>query len=146
MLAPRPVLLIYKVPIIFIIIALACSCNQNKSTSNDLQSSKTDSIQKWLYRAQSNQASNETKSFYLEKAHKESKKLTNDSLKNTYLTRLSFNYLKLKDSLKFRKVNKEAMFAASKVKDSANLATLHWDLADFFRYDTAQRDLSLIHI
>lgn len=47
-------------------------------------------------------------------------------------------YLKLKDSLLFRKTNKLASQAAIRAKDSVTLAETHWDLGSFFRSNTVE--------
>lgn len=136
----RPLKLIYKILLNFTIIALACACNQNKSNSDEVAHSKTDSIQQWLTAAESNQTSKTTKSQLSEKAYFYIKKLSNDSIKNKYLVRLSMLNIGSKDSTRFRKINREAMHISLKIKDSTSLASLHWDLADFYRNQALQRD------
>ncbi len=70
---------------------------------------------------------------YLEKAYKNAEKSKNDSLKIKYLSRLSIAYLRLGDSLLFRKTNSETINLAIKTKDSVVSAEAHWDLAEFYQ-------------
>lgn len=70
---------------------------------------------------------------YLKKAYTKAKQSKNDSLKVKYFSRLSIAYLRLEDSLLFRKTNTETINLALKTKDSIVSAEAHWDLAEFYQ-------------
>ncbi|WP_339709949.1 tetratricopeptide repeat protein [uncultured Kriegella sp.] len=70
---------------------------------------------------------------YLEKAYIQANQSENDSLKVKYFSRLSIAYLRLEDSLLFRKANSETINLALKTKDSVVSAEAHWDLAEFYQ-------------
>ncbi|MEB8329321.1 sensor histidine kinase [Flavobacteriaceae bacterium KMM 6897] len=67
-----------------------------------------------------------------------------DSLKSKYYSKISLGYLKLKDSLLFRKTNKLALQASIKGQDSNTIAETHWDLGAFFR-DNNVKDSAYFH-
>lgn len=141
----RPLQLIHKTLFTFTIIALVCSCNQKKNRSNKQLSSQTDSIKIWLTAADKDQISKTTMAVLSEKAYVQTKKLTNDTLKNKYLARLSILNIMSDESSKFRQINREAMLSAFKLKDSSGLANLHWDLGYFFDKKAIQRDSAFYH-
>jgi signal transduction histidine kinase len=122
------------------------SCNQqgNNSTYTGLNT-PIDSIQIWIKEASSKKISSSDKSILTNKAYNRIKKITSDSLKSAYLTKLSFLNFRSVDSLTFRQINKDAMFASLKIKDSLHSANLHWDLASFYRNKTKHRDSAFYH-
>ena len=69
-----------------------------------------DSVHLWIDSSRNKNLKLQIREFYLHKAYKESLKERNDSLRNSYLSRVSFTFLSyLKDSLMFREVNKKAL-------------------------------------
>ena len=56
----------------------------------------------------------------------------NDSLKARSLLKISYHYLKERDSSNFRKFNKEAMELSLQIKDSSSTAAAFWDLGEFY--------------
>ena len=101
----------------------------------DNQTAKNiDSVHLWVDSSRNKNLKQLRREFYLHKAYKESLKERNDSLRNSYLSRISFTFLSiLKDSLMFRKVNKEAFDLSFELNDSLNIAYNYWDLGNFFR-------------
>jgi two-component system NarL family sensor kinase len=59
--------------------------------------------------------------------------ISNDSIKNTYLAKFSYQYYKLGDTVNFLNVNERAMESSIKSDDSITLAILNWDLATYYR-------------
>ena len=102
---------------------------------NDTVQQDNDSIiYKWIDSSRNKKLKKSKREFYLHKAYKESLRESNDSLRTTYLTKVSFTYYGyLKDSLMFRKINKQAIELSIQINDSLNLANNYWDLGNFFR-------------
>ncbi|MFK7812465.1 MAG: tetratricopeptide repeat protein [Maribacter sp.] len=117
---------------------LVSACQEKKASKNLIETAKTDSIQAWINKSLLPETPLEIKSYLLEKAHKNTALLLNDSIKSIYFTQLSFRYLRLKDSVNFRKVNPRAIVLAKKTKDSVNLGETYWDLAEFFKRHNIQ--------
>lgn len=69
---------------------------------------------------------------YIEKARALSLLEKNDSLRNKYFSEIALAYLKLDDSLNFRKFNAESIRLSKKVNDSLTLANNYWDLATLY--------------
>lgn len=87
----------------------------------------------WIKQSRDKKNSFEERLAYLEKAEALSKSTTNDSLKSKYFSKLSLAYLRLDDSLRFRKANTATLELATKLGDSTTQAEAHWDLAEFLR-------------
>lgn len=83
-----------------------------------------------------NSKSNEERLVYLEKAEALSISTTNFSLKTKYFSKLSLAYLRLKDSIKFKRANYLTQKFAKKIGDSITQGEAHWDLAEFFMANT----------
>ena len=135
----RPLSHTFKEIFIFTLVVLVYSCNHKKDTNKQL-SLKSDSIEFLLNEVKADSVSEKEKSVLLEKAYGQAQKLTNDSLKNKYLKKLSFILRRNHDSSLFRRINKEAIHTSNKTNDSSSLAVAYWDLADFYRYRTVHRD------
>ncbi|MFS4491509.1 ATP-binding protein [Maribacter sp. 2308TA10-17] len=109
------------------------SCQNQETSNNPIEIAKIDSIQIWIDQSKSVKTNPDVNSLLLNRALKEVSALSNDSLKAVYLTKLSARYLRLKDSLNFRKVNRKAILFNKKVGDSSNLGEVYWDLGAFFK-------------
>ena len=68
----------------------------------------------------------------LNDAYRTSSKMKSDSLKNSLLVEISYQYLKYEDSLEFLRVNKEANELSITLKDSSAIAATFWDLGDYY--------------
>ena len=107
---------------------------KDRFTNNQAEAKNIDSVHIWIDSSRNRNLKELRRKFYLHKAYKESLKERNDSLRISYLSRISFTFLVfLKDSLMFRKVNKEALDFSIELNDSLNIAYNYWDLGNFFR-------------
>jgi len=105
----------------------------------DIVEQTNDSISKWIDSSRNKKLKILKRKFYLHKAYKESLKVSNDSLRNIFLAKVSFTYYgNLKDSLMFRKINKQAIELSLQINDSLNLANNYWDLGNFFRNNSVK--------
>ncbi|MBZ9629739.1 tetratricopeptide repeat protein [Salegentibacter sp. LM13S] len=76
------------------------------------------------------------KKHFLDSAYASISTIENDSLKNENLLEISYQYLKIRDSLKFLHSNLEARNIFFKIKDSARVAATYWDLGNFYQSST----------
>lgn len=136
----RPLSHTFKEIFIFTLVVLVYSCNHKKDTTSKQISTHTDSVQILLTAAKAKAISQEVKTSLLAKAYLKTKTLGSDSLKSKYFAKISFLYSRSNDSSRFRRINSEAMRASKKIKDSSALAYLHWDMADFYRYNAQKKD------
>ncbi|CAN0579448.1 unnamed protein product, partial [Laminaria digitata] len=84
------------------------------------------------------------KSILLYNASQKARKISNDSVKCKYFTKISFQLTNTTDTTQFRTLNREAFRLAERIKDSSCLSNLHWDLGDFFN-NYAIRDSAFYH-
>jgi signal transduction histidine kinase len=91
-----------------------------------------DSIAVWIKDSKDRNLSQQERAAYLEKAYVKLHKEPNDSLRCTRLPNIMHAYYLLGDSLQFRKVNKEAFKLAVALKDSNNIAKIHWIWGNFY--------------
>lgn len=68
----------------------------------------------------------------LDKAYQTLPPLQDDSLKNNLLLEISYQYLKLKDSIAFLRTNREARILSITLNDSSGIASTYWDLAHYY--------------
>ena len=114
------------------------SCNNiTKNSIEIISDKKNDSITIWIQQSNSNNTPIEKRYLLLEKALKTVNEIKIDSLKANYFSSLSLAYLRLNDSILFRKINSKAVVLANKTRDSINLAEAYWDLAIFFKKNAA---------
>jgi signal transduction histidine kinase len=116
-------------------IYFSLAINSCTLTNKDLEvtpSIENDSILSWITQGRNAELLAEERANLLKKAQKAADKSESDSLKNIYYSKLSFAYLKLKDSLRFRITNKKSLVLAQKVKDTLTEAYIHWDLATYY--------------
>ncbi len=118
----------------FLIFINACFLGAN----NNIQK---DSIKFFIQKSKKAKFNYHDKISSLEKAFFLSKKIPLSRLKCKHLTDISFLFYKLKDSLNFQRVNKEAYESALELKDSFYIAESHWNFGDFYNkneiYDKA---------
>lgn len=77
--------------------------------------------------------------FQLEKAYTLVQNLSDDTARSKYLSQISYEFYKLNDSARFRRVNRNATLQALQIKDTNTVANLYWDLGNFF-YQNIQND------
>lgn len=116
-----------------------CSCTQKTNSNNQKEFvATTDSVEIWIDQSQLDGTSVHVKSFLLGKALNGAMHVSNDSLKSQYFKKLSFRYLGLQDSIKFKSVNQKAIILSKKANDSAALGSIYWDLASFYKKSNIQ--------
>ena len=69
----------------------------------------------------------------LDKAFETASKMDEDSIKNGMFLEISYQYLKLEDSMAFIYTNKKARDLSISLKDSSSIAATYWDAGDYFR-------------
>lgn len=79
--------------------------------------------------------------YFLNKAYNLAHDNTNDSIISRKLSEIAYRYLLLKDTLHYKKVNKEARFSALKLNDTLAMADTYWNDANMYKkleiYDSA---------
>lgn len=120
-------------------------CDNHRETPNpDQISTQTDSIFAKIKKGRDLRLDQRTRRDALRSAYESVQESGNDSLKTKYFSRLSLAYLRLNDSLWFRKTNRETIQIATKIHDSIVLAEAHWDLAEFYQ-NNAVSDSAYFH-
>lgn len=69
----------------------------------------------------------------LDKAFHTASKMNEDSIKNSIFLEISYQYLKLEDSIAFFYTNKKARDLSIVLNDSSGIADTYWDAGDYFR-------------
>lgn len=124
---------------------LGCQTDFQKSVPHGDQG-QADSVSIWINKAQDPSNTLEKRISDLQKAEKHANLVVKDSSKLRYFGRIQWTFMDLKDSLSFRRTNKQLMDLALALKDSARLANAHWDLAHFFSYTTSSsKDSAYYH-
>lgn len=123
---------------VFFILCLSCTKTEPKK---EIQSAPVtnDSISIWS--AKSYEADSKRKLELQYKAYQFAINSPTDSLKSLHLSNLSYDQRFISDSSLYRQVNKEAILANQKIKDTAATGAAYWDLAYFLEnriaYDSA---------
>ena len=129
-------------------------------TTNHLDAQQTtpknDSISLWIKASKSNMYSLKERKLYLKMASKALRQQKTDTSTTRTLSKIAYQYLKLKDTSLFKKLNKDTYQLALNIKDTFTLADIHWNNANYYKksevYDSAYYhynrayNLSLIHI
>ena len=132
-----------------------CACTNNKGSEQKKikKTAQQDSISTWVANAENKNLPKKERLIFLEKAYILNKKQPKDSNATKTLSTISYTYYQLKDTLLFRKTNKETIALAKISKDSTTLANSYWDLGGylsnkkvndsaFFYYHKAQKIFS----
>ncbi|HET8737500.1 MAG TPA: tetratricopeptide repeat protein, partial [Pricia sp.] len=129
-----------------LLVTLLCiSCDTKKvQSAEDFNRQEIDSVYSLIALGRDMDLNPRERNSYLEKAWALADTIENDSLKTKVFSRLSLAYLRLPDSLKFRKTNRETRELALKADDSIVLAEAHWDLAEFYKNESVA-DSSYYH-
>ncbi|VXC31256.1 tetratricopeptide repeat-containing sensor histidine kinase [Maribacter litoralis] len=120
------------------LLCLSCAKSESKK---EIQSTPVtnDSISIWS--AESYEADSKRKLELQYKAYQFAINSPTDSLKSLHLSNLSYNQQFISDSSLYRQINKEAILANQKIKDTAAIGAIYWDLAYFLEnriaYDSA---------
>jgi len=93
---------------------------------------KEDSVLFYINESKNNSLTYAQKLKLVGKGLNYSYQVKNDSLRSKHLSKLSYTYYQLGDSVLFRKTNVDARLLAKKLGDSIILAEAYWDLGSFF--------------
>ena len=124
---------------IFFLILVVVSCTK-KTTIN---SSRNDSVEKYLKLTSIDTLPIETRKKYNHKAFSFIDLEKNDTVVRWYLCETALNYSILKDSLNYNKVSKIHFVNSSEAKDTLNLARFYRYLGSYYSYDKHQTDSAL---
>ncbi len=109
------------------------NCTQNKNDDEQpIHSAQLDQIANLVSVGRNTTNSDSVRFLNLQKAYELTQEIKSDSTKLRNLSRIQWSFLGLKDSLWFRKTNKEANLLARKITDSSKIAGTLWDLGIFF--------------
>lgn len=75
----------------------------------------------------------EERKFYLEKIYTIVKSSKIDTSTTKILSKIAYQFLKLKDTAYFKQINKEAYQLATTLKDTFALADVHWNNANYYK-------------
>lgn len=117
-----------------LILLLVCiwGCSQHKSKQETASDPQIDSIQALLGIAKTaTELSFEDRQSYIKEAEAKTLTLENDTVQLEELSKVSLAYMKLKDSLGFRKSNAKLLEMAKEAKATKILGYSHWDLGTF---------------
>ena len=117
----------------FFFITFPYNCTQKKKENTLNSSAKVDSVFYWLDEIKKNQITPAQSETFYTKAYKKANDCPIDSLKIKYFSKMQWIFMKLNDSVKFRKLNKEFKELTISFKDSSRLAGSYWDLAAFYK-------------
>lgn len=122
------------------IILLSCSYNQ-PDKSEQTATSNNDSVSSWITFSKNKSLSLDERRSYLDKAYSAINSSKIDTSVTRKLSQMAYQYLILKDTVGFRKLNNEVYAHAVKLKDTFSLADSHWSEANLYKglqvYDTA---------
>lgn len=114
---------IHQIIFLFVLISLEYSCKQTNSNSFGTEPSKTDSVITWINKSKS-QGLKQRKEL-LERAYHLNKNQKIDSIQNKYLVKIAYQAFRIKDSIFFNKVSKEALDYSNKLNDSYRIGLVH---------------------
>lgn len=108
----------------FLLIVISCSENRHLKQENTIES---------LSKTFSDTSLNKVEKLkIIDSAYNSLSSLKNDSIKKELLLEISYQYLKIDDSLKFLRSNKEVRELTASLGDSASTAATYWDLAHYY--------------
>ena len=127
-----------KWAVLIISTLLTLACNKSNERSESDTGVENDSIFILIDQGKNNNIPIEERALLLHQARTAASNSKNDTLKPKYFSQLSLAYLGLKDSLLFRKTNRQSIVFAKNVNDSLTHAEAFWDLGTFFRNNELQ--------
>jgi len=117
-----------------ILAVLIWGCTKQSPKTEATTSPELDSIQDLVNIAKTaKELPLEDKKAYLNQAEEKTMALSNDSIKLEQLSKISLAYLKLRDSLNFRRSNQELIKLSQNAKSNKVLGYSNWDLALFLQ-------------
>ncbi len=128
--------------IITTLVFILQSCTKNEKEADLIKFKiQNDSINTWLKQSKDDSYSLEKRKELLNKCYQNIKSSEIDTLLPRSLSVLAYQYLKLGDTILFKKRNQEALLIASKAKDSYALGDIYWNYASYYNklqeYDSA---------
>lgn len=105
---------------------LLTSCNHNYEFKSESAG------QSLVHKLSDSTLNSVAKKNILDSAYNYTLTLQNDSLKNEILLEISYQYIKLRDSISFLKANEATRKFSNQIGDSSSLAASNWDLAHFY--------------
>ncbi len=131
--------ILHKILLLFLCYILQ-GCNSKPDETIQTES-ENDSVALWIESSKEITLPLKKRKLYLKKAYTEIKSNKTDTLTTRTLSKIAYQYLKLKDTLSFKRLNKETYQLALKLKDTFTLADLHWNEANYYKkvevYDSA---------
>lgn len=133
----------YKIVVFFFFsFIILQSCNFNNEHNASLFNNGNDSISLWIGFSKQTNLSIEKRRYFLIKSYNAlTSSNISDTLKSRTLSKIAYQYLKLKDTSRFKRLNTKAYQIAITLKDTLALADTHWNKANFFKnkevYDSA---------
>ncbi|MDF0705948.1 tetratricopeptide repeat-containing sensor histidine kinase [Flagellimonas okinawensis] len=118
--------------LIFLLIFWGCSQHQQKETVDS--NPELDSIQELLTIAKkAKELSSEDRKAYLKEAEEKALALPKDTLRLEELSKISLAYKNIKDSLNFRRSNRQLQVLSEEVAANRISGYAHWDLGSFLQ-------------
>ncbi len=133
--------LLIKIVLPFFMVAYLLDAHAFTASNTLLSESKNDSITLWIKAAKNKNYTNDRQKTFLHKAYEALQSVPEQHTKAKNLSTIAYRFYQLKDTVQFKKINKETLDLAYKLKDSFAIADAHWNYAfDFFdreAYDQA---------
>ncbi|KAF9658074.1 tetratricopeptide repeat protein [Tenacibaculum mesophilum] len=134
----------YNKTLILIASLLALQVTEAQQILKQELTKKNDSINYWIKASKKNNIPRLKRIKYLNKAYLKTNKLHPTKYKSKNLSYIAYQYFELKDTISFKKANKEALKLSEKIKDTFSIADIHWSYGDFYKaFD--KYDLSYSH-
>jgi tetratricopeptide (TPR) repeat protein len=114
-----------------IILTAACSKQESNLYTQHI-AVENDSLLIWKDRVTDKAYSSVQRKSFANKYLNKIEEFNNDSVRNSYYYKVPFIFYKLGDTTSFRLHIKKALRIAKKQKDSAAIADLYWDYANFY--------------
>lgn len=128
---------------------LSCIKNNEKVEINS-SNFTNDSIAIWIKNSKNKAYNLNKRKQFLIKSYQTIKSSKIDTLQVRNLSAISYQSLKLGDTLLFKKRNKETLTIAKKLKDTFAIGDAHWNYASYYNkiqvYDSAYYHFNLAHI
>lgn len=116
-----------------IILLLGCINESKLKIDQNITNQKENYFTFWFNKLKADSVTDSVKREILKNLEIRIDELDDKKLKNSCQLKLSYNYLVINDSLKFRESNSKAKNLAIKIGDSLAIAATNWDLGDFFQ-------------
>ena len=121
----------FAVVMLFSFVLYSCTSPSTNKDSPESEN-KPDSISTWITAGRNRAHTPQFRRENLIRAYNQATSEESDSLRLSYFSRIQWSFGNLKDSLWFRKTNRETVQIALKLRDTQRLAATNWDLGLFF--------------